>query len=81
MINDYASASLLEYVGKGKRKTAICEVKIKKGTGTVTINNKNLIHYFPHPYHRRTALIPIELAQLSCLIDVDIVVRGSSVSA
>jgi ribosomal protein S9 len=46
-------------------------VQIKKGTGDVTINGKNVINYFTHPFYRRTALRVIELGFLSCLIDVE----------
>ncbi|CAK80189.1 unnamed protein product (macronuclear) [Paramecium tetraurelia] len=78
---DYSESSLLYYVGRGRRKSSICYVQLKKGVGEVTVNGKNLINYFTHPIYRRTALRVLELAHLSCLVDVNVVIRGGSQSA
>ncbi|CAD8073365.1 unnamed protein product [Paramecium sonneborni] len=78
---DYSESSLLQYVGRGRRKSSICYVQLKKGVGEVTINGKNIINYFTHPVYRRTALRVLELAHLSCLVDVNVVIKGGSQSA
>lgn len=63
---------MCEFEGYGKRKSCLVEAKIKKGSGIVKINGKNVIDYFYHPHYRRLALKVVEVSGLSCYLDIDI---------
>ena len=60
-------------VGTGRRKTAVARVRIRAGSGQVTINNRDLNDYFPNEQDRYWALEP--LSQTGRRNDVDVIIR------
>jgi len=36
-----------EFLGTGRRKTAIARVRLTSGTGKITVNGRTVDHYFP----------------------------------
>lgn len=60
----------------GRRKTAVARVFLKPGNGTVTINKKDLEHYFPEEVDRHLALSPLETVDMLGRFDVKANVRG-----
>mmetsp|Transcript_593 Transcript_593/g.114 ORF Transcript_593/g.114 Transcript_593/m.114 type:complete len:114 (-) Transcript_593:46-387(-) len=55
-------------------------VYLSKGKGTVKINRKPYLDYFPHPIHRNICLKSILLANIPCQYDISIFVRGGGIS-
>ncbi len=49
-----------EHVGTGRRKTSVASVRLRPGTGKVTINGRTFEDYFPLELQRRTILAPVE---------------------
>lgn len=47
-----------------------------KGSGKVTVNRKKYLDYFPHPIHRNICLKPVFVANIPCMYDIDVHVRG-----
>ncbi|KAM3147764.1 hypothetical protein pb186bvf_000092 [Paramecium bursaria] len=80
ILNEFQEASLLKYLAVGKRKSARAYVTVKKGSGKVQINGKSIINYFSNQYDARVAIRPAEFSKLACYIDVEVLVRGGSVS-
>jgi len=62
--------------GSGKRKNAIAVANVTAGSGKVTVNGKPLLDYFLQPSERYRILMPLSLTQYTCLLDVNITVRG-----
>lgn len=68
-----------ETLGTGRRKTAVASVRIKRGTGKFTINEKNIDEYFPIESQRKTLLSPFEKLGLSNQYDIFVRVKGGGI--
>lgn len=64
-----------EFIGIGRRKTAVASVRIRKGKGKVDINGKNFEEYFPLSFQRESILSP--LSKLDLIGKYDLIVRTS----
>jgi small subunit ribosomal protein S9 len=60
----------------GRRKEAVARVRLRPGTGKITINKRTFEDYFPSPTHRMIASEPLRLAQLESSFDVDATIDG-----
>jgi small subunit ribosomal protein S9 len=60
----------------GRRKRAVARVRLRPGTGVVTVNGKPLDDYFPSRTHRQNAIEPLALLELSEAYDVDATIHG-----
>ena len=60
----------------GRRKNAIARVKLSDGSGKVTINNRELEHYFPLAILRSEVLKPFEVTETLGRYDATIRVLG-----
>ena len=54
-----AETKISEYLGTGRRKTAIARVRLASGTGTITVNGRQFENYFPLETLRATATQPL----------------------
>jgi small subunit ribosomal protein S9 len=64
----------------GRRKEAIARVRLRPGSGKVTINRRELEGYFPNPTHRMVALEPLRLTNTDEVYDVDATLDGGGVT-
>ncbi|MGC1955728.1 MAG: 30S ribosomal protein S9 [Gammaproteobacteria bacterium] len=64
------------YYGTGRRKTSTARVFLKRGNGRITVNRKPLDDYFGRETARMVIRQPLETANVSDMIDVDVTVRG-----
>ena len=64
----------------GRRKEAVARVRLRPGTGVVTVNGRQIEHYFPILTHRVVALEPLRLTQTADVYDVDATLDGGGVS-
>lgn len=62
-------------MGTGRRKTAVARVRLKKGSGTITVNDRPFEEYFP--VERQRLMIQAPLSATGMLGKVDIAVRAS----
>jgi small subunit ribosomal protein S9 len=60
----------------GRRKAAIARVRIRLGTGTITINKRALEDYFPNDTHRMVITEPLRLTELAETYDIDVTMDG-----
>jgi small subunit ribosomal protein S9 len=65
-----------EYLGTGRRKTAVARVRVADGSGRVTVNNRTVEAYFPVLSMRNDALRPLELTQNLEKFDITVNVHG-----
>ena len=64
----------------GRRKEAVARVRLRAGTGTVTVNGRPLENYFPTATHRMILSEPLRLTNTAEVYDVDCTIDGGGVS-
>lgn len=69
-----------QYYGTGRRKSASARVFLRSGNGLIKINNLKLDQYFTSSKNQYIIKNPLELANVSELLDVYITVKGGGVS-
>jgi small subunit ribosomal protein S9 len=60
----------------GRRKAAIARVRIRPGTGTITINKRSLEDYFPNDTHRMVITEPLRITSAEENYDIDATMDG-----
>ena len=65
-----------EYLGTGRRKTAIARVRLASGSGKIVVNGRPLETYFPAETLRVTAAQPLTVTGTSEKLDARITVSG-----
>jgi small subunit ribosomal protein S9 len=69
------------YTATGKRKTAVARVILKPGSGTYSINGKQLEQFFPRETLQRIIRQPLETVGYEARMDVIASMHGGGVSA
>ena len=64
----------------GRRKEAIARVRLRPGTGVVTINRRPIEQYFPSATQRTLATEPLRATNVDDVYDVDASIAGGGVS-
>ena len=64
----------------GRRKAAIARVRIRPGTGAVTVNSRPIDDYFPSATHRMIITEPLRLVDKDEAYDIDATMGGGGVS-
>jgi len=64
----------------GRRKRAIARVRLRPGTGQVTVNKRPLDNYFPSETHRMVVTEPLRLTTTEEVYDVDATIDGGGIS-
>jgi small subunit ribosomal protein S9 len=64
----------------GRRKAAIARVRIRPGTGVVTVNGRPIDEYFPSATHRMIITEPLRLVERGEAYDIDTTMDGGGVS-
>ena len=64
----------------GRRKRAVARVRIREGSGTITINKRPLEAYFPNATHRMILSEPLRLTETGESYDVDATLHGGGVT-
>jgi len=66
--------------GTGRRKTATARVWVKRGTGKITVNGKDIVEYFARPVLRLMIRQPLEAAKRETELDIVCTVKGSGLT-
>ena len=64
----------------GRRKEAVARVRLREGSGTITVNGRALEDYFPSATHRMVIVEPLKVAGADEKYDVDVTMHGGGVS-
>jgi small subunit ribosomal protein S9 len=64
----------------GRRKTAIARVYLKEGSGSITVNNRELNNYFETDMLRYKVLQPFSLTDNTGKYDVKVNVEGGGIT-
>ena len=65
----------------GRRKTAVAQIRLRPGQGTVTVNESTLDDYFGRPTSRMIVEQPFDVTESHGRFDIVAVVRGGGLSA
>ena len=63
----------------GRRKQAVARVRIRPGSGVITVNKRTLENYFPAATHRMVVTEPLRLLEIE-EYDVDATIDGGGIS-
>ncbi len=64
----------------GRRKAAVARVRLRPGSGVVTVNKRPLDEYFPSATHRMIITEPLRLVEKAEDYDVDTTLDGGGIS-
>jgi len=65
-----------EFLGTGRRKTAVARVRLASGSGKIVVNGRAFENYFPADALRTTVLQPLVATESAAKFDVRISVQG-----
>ena len=65
-----------EALGTGRRKTSVARVRIRAGSGKITINKRELDEFFCVEQDRNAVVAPLEYCEVRDQVDVFIRVHG-----
>jgi len=64
----------------GRRKEAVARVRLRPGTGTITINSRAFDNYFTSATHRQMVMEPLRLLDTQQTYDIDATIEGGGVA-
>ena len=64
----------------GRRKKSVARVWIKKGSGKIYVNGKEMNKYFKRPLHQLIVVMPLQETNVMSKFDVKCNVRGGGLS-
>jgi len=64
----------------GRRKRAVARVRIRIGSGNITVNGRGVEDYFPNATHRMILSEPLRLTETGEQYDVDVTIHGGGVT-
>jgi small subunit ribosomal protein S9 len=64
----------------GRRKGAVARVRLRPGTGVITINKRALENYFPNDTHRMVITEPLRLTTTEETYDIDVTMGGGGIT-
>ncbi len=70
----------IHWWGTGRRKRSVARVRIKPGTGVITVNSRDMGDYFPRREHRELALAPLKATGTAERYDIIVTIKGGGVS-
>jgi small subunit ribosomal protein S9 len=71
-----ATKTTNEFLGTGRRKTAVARVRLATGSGKITVNRRTFDNYFPLETQRSVATAPLKVAGALEKFDVRVNVAG-----
>jgi small subunit ribosomal protein S9 len=64
----------------GRRKQAVARVRLRDGSGTITVNGRDVTEFFPTATHRMILSEPLRLTQHEETYDIDATIDGGGVT-
>lgn len=71
-----AAAKSVDALGTGRRKTSVARVRIRAGSGKLTVNDRELDAFFTIDQDRNAVVAPLEHCGVRDSVDVQILVHG-----
>ena len=67
------------FAATGRRKTAVAQVCLSRGTGKIEVNGRTLEEYFPSPSLQLIVLKPFEVTKTTNTFDVSVKAVGGGI--
>lgn len=64
----------------GRRKTAVARVYMQAGNGSITINGKDVVNYFPTAIRQYVVAQPLNVVEMMGKYDISINVKGGGLT-
>ncbi|MEZ5171055.1 MAG: 30S ribosomal protein S9 [Acidimicrobiia bacterium] len=64
----------------GRRKSSVARVRVRPGTGVVTVNGRSYTEYFPTLVQQMTVNEPLRVTETADVYDIDASVAGGGTS-
>ncbi len=64
----------------GRRKRAVARVRIRPGSGAITVNGRDVESFFPNATHRMILSEPLRVTETDKVYDVDVTLHGGGTS-
>ena len=64
------------YIGTGRRKSSIAQVKMVPGKGKITVNGRDVRDFFPYETNVMDLMQPLVLTSTNEMFDIDVKVNG-----
>ena len=74
------AAKQIQYLGTGRRKTAIARIFLRPGSGNITVNGRTVENYFPSEAGRVPVRQALEAVESTDKFDVLILANGGGVA-
>jgi small subunit ribosomal protein S9 len=69
-----------DFLGTGRRKTSVARVRVRAGSGNITINKRSLDEFFQSEQDRRNVMAPLVKSGKETAVDVTIKVHGGGIT-
>ena len=69
-------AEIKEFLGTGRRKTAVARVRLAAGSGRIVVNGRPFENYFPTDTLRTLALMPLAITESAAKYDIRVNLDG-----
>ena len=80
MSNQAKATGIIQYLGTGRRKTAVARVFLRPGDGKVSINGRTVENYFPSARQRQRVQQPFLLTETAGKFDLLILAHGGGMT-
>lgn len=67
-------------LGTGRRKSSVARVRVRPGSGSVTVNGKPLVEFFPTVQHQQDVLQTLARVEMASSVDVIVRVNGGGIT-
>jgi small subunit ribosomal protein S9 len=74
------AATIVQYLGTGRRKTSVARVFLRPGKGEIKVNNRAFDNYFPTESSRAMVRQPLAAAEMVDKFDLVILADGGGVA-
>ena len=64
------------FIGTGRRKSSVAQVKLVPGTGKITVNGKDVREFFPYETNVMDLKQPLTITNTADTFDIDVKVNG-----
>jgi small subunit ribosomal protein S9 len=75
-----AEAKQKVHLGTGRRKTSIARVRLKDGTGKISINGRTLESFFTEDKDRNAVIGPLVVTEMRNRLDMTVHVEGGGIT-
>ena len=69
-----------DFIGTGRRKSAVARVRLRPGTGKITVNKRDMSEYFYRIRDRNAVMAPLVATENQETFDVIILVNGGGIT-